>query len=589
MKRRTIIGGGLAAPVVLFLILAMFACKQETVKNDADVVIADDDTPHMESDIVPESDEVPDLDIGGPDPQCEGWRRRGNLLWWEEPFCCSTYEEAIYFCPKESRLPFMRELRTLVKEGCDATVLGGSCGIGGSATSTPESWRERWNESCRGCEKKEDGSYSIFGDRTWFWTRTNTSEESLTYWGIDFGYASIGRYFATAPTGSVRCVTEVAGAQSWQASCPEDTRDDVVELAEYPDYDYVPCAEREEEVLHNKAQLGEPWDYDLLTGITYLKGMLDVQSDSIGDKDFTKLTGLRCIDGDMRIWYTDELESLYGLESLIRIGGNLEFRENSSLVDITALSNLTEIPGDLIVYSDIPSLEGLQNVKTISGIHIWLNSSLKSLEGLRGLESAKYLAIDTSGSLGPLEDLSGLENLKMLPCGIGIIANKKIKTLYGLSGLIAVGEGCSETAVFNITGNSQLLSLEGASKLETITGTLKVISNPLLTDMRGLEKITEINGDVIVDDNDSLETLSGIENLSAIRGNLRITGNLNLADITALYNLESFGSDLGKDLVIMYSPKLPTCQCEHLRSLLMAKGWNGFYDFTGTDGAASCE
>ncbi len=125
--------------------------------------------------------------------------------------------------------------------------------------------------------------------------------------------------------------------------------------------------------------------------------------------------------------------------------------------------------------------------------------------------------------------------------------------------------------------------------LETITGTFQLISNSILADTRGLEKITGINGDIIIDNNDSLKALTGLENLKTITESIRITGNLNLMDITALYNLESFGSDLGRDLVIINNPKLPTCQCEHLRSLLMAKGWNGFYDFTGTDGTASCE
>jgi len=359
-----------------------------------------------------------------------------------------------------------------------------------------------------------------------------------------------------------------------------------VELAEYPDYDYVPCAEREEEVRHNKAQLGDPWNYDLLSGITYLTGTLDVQSDSTGDKDFTKLTGLRCIDGDMRIWYTDELESLHGLESLIRIGGNLDIEANKALSDISALSGITGTKGKVDLYGCplMESLEGLHNIEKAQTISIETMNALKDLNGIRGLQSVGTLVIYTATQLNTL---AGLENVNKIGCVLQIV-NTNISSLQGLSGLESMGTDC-EDAVIILGNNHNLSSLEGMDNLETITGTFQLISNSILADTRGLEKITGINGDIIIDNNDSLKALTGLENLKTITESIRITGNLNLMDITALYNLESFGSDLGRDLVIINNPKLPTCQCEHLRSLLMAKGWNGFYDFTGTDGTASCE
>ena len=56
MKRIFAIGGGLAAPLFLSLMLSMVACKQETPKNDADTVTADDDMSHMEGDTLTSDD-----------------------------------------------------------------------------------------------------------------------------------------------------------------------------------------------------------------------------------------------------------------------------------------------------------------------------------------------------------------------------------------------------------------------------------------------------------------------------------------------------------------------------------------------------
>jgi len=56
MRKIFATGGGLAAPLFLSLMLSMVACKQETPKNDADTVTADDDMSHMEGDTLTSDD-----------------------------------------------------------------------------------------------------------------------------------------------------------------------------------------------------------------------------------------------------------------------------------------------------------------------------------------------------------------------------------------------------------------------------------------------------------------------------------------------------------------------------------------------------
>ncbi len=579
------------AIATLFLLLA---CNGSSSQTDDENI--DHDYPKVEWDIHVDNDT---FDPDKPDPRCEGWRRWGDLLWWEQPFCCYTHDEAEDVCSKEKiggRLPFIYELRMLIKD-CNITAPGGDCVIGDSLLST-ESWRGRWDISCKGCDGKTEGGYSRFGDTTWYWSDTVTMEHSGAYWGIDFGYASIGRYQEVTPTGSVRCVhsfnlKDINGDPTWESTCPYDTRDDVISPDEMPDYDYLPCAKREEEVWHANANGGEPLNYDLYSGYTYITANLDIIADSpnvqeqIWFKDLSAFSGLKCIGMDMRITFTDELESLHGLESLLRIGGNLEFRENSSLVDITALSNLTEIPGDILIYSDIPSLEGLHNITKTKNIHFLL-SDVESLAGLSGLEEIKGLGLDTVRYLNSLE---GLENVKKIRCMVSIL-DAGITSLKGLSGLDSLAQECEDydlkaenLPALSIRTCPSLISLEGMTSLTQIPADLEITNNESLETLVGLGKISFLDGDLIIDQNKSLNSLAGIENLKTVTESIKVIANLNLADITALYNLDTVTGDL----IFSNNPKLPTCQCEHLRSLLEAKGWVGTYDFSGTDTTGTCE
>ncbi len=586
------------AIVALTTLFLLFACNGHSSPVDEENIDID-----YVADTQVDNDS---FDPDKPDPRCEGWRRRGNFLWWEQPFCCYTYEEALSVCSQNglegARLPFIDELHSLLKD-CENTVDEKKCAIGfpqgeeGNHDTQVTVWRE-WTPQCKGCEKREDGGYSVFGDRTWFWTLTTDNDwGDDSPWGIDFTYASIGRFYHTASTGSVRCVREIISAieidpdPNWETTCPEDDRDDVVSMNEYPDYDYMPCAEREEEIWRAHATVGASMPFDLYLGFTYITGGLELVADSPGDKDFSKLAGLKCVDYDMRISYTDELESLHGLESLIRVGSNLEFQGNSALTDIKALSKLTEVSGDLLIYSDITSLEGLQNITKVN----WLNFELadvESVRGLRGLKEANAIGFHTTRYLTSFE---GLENVKKVRCNIDIV-DTGITSLIGLSGLESLAQECNDynlkeenLPALRILTCPNLISLEGMESLTQIPADFEMGNNENLETLAGLEKITFLDGDLIIDQNKTLKALTGLENLKMISESIRITSNANLTDITALYNLESLGSDLGKDLVIIYNPKLPTCQCEHLRSLLMEKGWNGFYDFTGTDETATCD
>lgn len=498
------------AIVALTILFLLFACNGSSSQTDDENVDND-----YASDAQVDNDT---FDPDKPDPQCEGWRRHGNLLWWEQPFCCYTYEEALSVCAQNglegARPPFINELRTLVKN-CDNTVDQGKCVAGASIEGKEDigiqqvTWWREWTPECKGCEKREDGGYSVFGDRTWFWTLTEDNDwAENAIWGIDFAYASIGRFYHTAPTGSVRCVREINDYDpdpNWEITCPEDDRDDVVSMNEYPDYDYLPCAEREEEIWRAHATVGGSMLFDLYEGFTYITGGLEVVSDSTGDKDFSKLVGLKCVDYDMRISYTDELESLHGLEGLIRVGSNLEFQGNSALTDITALSKLTEVPGDLLIYSDITSLEGLQNITRVN----WLNFELadvESVQGLRGLKEANAIGFHTTRYLTNFE---GLENVKRVRCSIDIV-DASITSLIGLSGLESLAQECTDynlkeenLPALRILTCPNLISLEGMESLTQIPADFEIGNNENLETLAGLEKITFLDGDLIIDQNNS--------------------------------------------------------------------------------------
>lgn len=105
------------------------------------------------------------------------------------------------------------------------------------------------------------------------------------------------------------------------------------------------------------------------------------------------------------------LENLDGLQSLIKISGDLYIGENNNLLNFNGLNNLAEITGNLW-FEQNDSLEHIGDLENLISIHrdlrIYFNSSITNLDGLSKLERLADVQIVHNTSLG---SVCGLQNV----------------------------------------------------------------------------------------------------------------------------------------------------------------------------------
>ena len=86
--------------------------------------------------------------------------------------------------------------------------------------------------------------------------------------------------------------------------------------------------------------------------------------------DLTPLSALSYVNGDLIVYDTDELKNLEGLEGILRVGGNLQVRYNDELGDCSALYELLDAPvttrtgvvGDVYINSNAAGCNSLTEV-----------------------------------------------------------------------------------------------------------------------------------------------------------------------------------------------------------------------------------
>jgi hypothetical protein len=177
------------------------------------------------------------------------------------------------------------------------------------------------------------------------------------------------------------------------------------------------------------------------------------------------------------------LENLMGFEGLnSSLAGALVIQANDNLCDISQLGSISSV-GSLSVGSNpsLPNLEGLSNVKAITGTNIHgnaleviLNARLTSLDALMGLNGhlKGALVVQQNPSL---HNLSGLENVRAID-GANL----------DLNGLV-------------VTANTNLTNLEALTELTSIYGGIFIGENSDLDNILPLELgLTQVDGSVTV-------------------------------------------------------------------------------------------
>ena len=288
-------------------------------------------------------------------------------------------------------------------------------------------------------------------------------------------------------------------------------------------------------------------------GYTKVMGNIIVQGDNI--RTLQKLNNLlQEIDGNLTI-NCHSLTSLDGLYNLKKITGDF-ITERAGITSYEGINNLTEIGGNFKVIAESSSSYDSYSLASLS--------SFKGLSGLKSIggdfEVNVKSSSSSSSSLKSLASFEGLESLETIGGNFRVIAGsyslESLSSFKGLSGLKSIGGDFEVNVKSSSSSSSSLKSLasfEGLESLETIGGNFRVIAGSYslesLSSFKGLSGLKSIGGDFEVNvkssssSSSSLKSLASFEGLESLTniggGRLTINKCRSLNNIDALKNIES--------------------------------------------------
>mgnify|MGYP002465201188 CR=1 FL=1 len=316
--------------------------------------------------------------------------------------------------------------------------------------------------------------------------------------------------------------------------------------------------------------------YDVRSAQVFIKDKNSTLSDTVQVTQAAKGT----YTGDI-IFETEQDLIDFQTAGYTKVIGNIIVQGNK-IRTLQKLDNLlTEIDGNLTIEcSNLTSLDGLYNLKKITGNFITMHAWITSYEGIGKLTEiggdfqVNAKSFYYSSSLNSLASFEGLESLEEIGGSFKVIAESSgsyssslnsLSSFKGLSGLKSIGGDFEVNAEFSSSLNS-LASFEGLENLQTIGGSfscnrrisIKALSQlnsigknleiNLLFD-EGLENLVRIGGDFKPSSSSSFKTLN---KLSSIGGNFYVY----TFSGTSFEGLESLTNIGGGKLTINYCSSL---------------------------------
>ena len=278
----------------------------------------------------------------------------------------------------------------------------------------------------------------------------------------------------------------------------------------------------------------QPYNIQSLYGLQQIEqidGNLTIINNS-GIPDLTGFNNLDNVGGAVTIENNGTLNSLNGFNSLTEVNGSFYIKNNAALQSLTGVNNLTNIGGNAKINSNtsLTNMTGLNSLESVGGdFQIASSYALVDFTGLNNLTSiGGFFAVGYNTSL---ISFTGLNNLESIGDFFSVVNNDKITNFYGLGNLMEI------SGAFEVKYNDQLKSFEGLNNLNTIQGDLNVLSNLSIQSLNGLEGVSSIGGYVSIQNNPALIRLKGLDNITSIGGSLNIYNSTLLTDISALNNL----------------------------------------------------
>ncbi len=236
-------------------------------------------------------------------------------------------------------------------------------------------------------------------------------------------------------------------------------------------------------------------------GYEEITGSLEVTENNPGD--VTSLAPLKDLKkvSTLKIYSVSQLENLAGLEQM-ESSGSIVIMDNSSLIQVEALSNITSDLMFLYFHDNttLSSLKGLEGISFAQQVEFKNNPALKNFEGLNNLTEVHDLIVENNG----LQSFDGLGLQKAEE--IQITTNNFLSSLTGLEDLKVV-------SMLNIDNNKLLANLSGLENLEQLSG-LIIYHNVVLQNLDGLSNIKPESFEAgMISNNSKLADFCGISNL----------------------------------------------------------------------------
>ncbi|WP_171032392.1 T9SS type B sorting domain-containing protein [Polaribacter aestuariivivens] len=200
------------------------------------------------------------------------------------------------------------------------------------------------------------------------------------------------------------------------------------------------------------------------------------------------------------------------------------------ITDISGLSFIEKVRGDLIISIDVPILEDFENLNEVSG-NLEITSSVNLLEisdfNKLGLVGGIVIALNTN-----LEKINAFNGLKRVTNDVEIGYSDSLKEINGFGDLENI------QGQLNISLNSELTYIPPFSSLTSIGNDLNFTSIPKMTSFNGLEQLRFIGNDLNIED---INKISGFLSLERINRFFEIKGS-SIEEIPAFDNLETIGA-----------------------------------------------
>ena len=226
---------------------------------------------------------------------------------------------------------------------------------------------------------------------------------------------------------------------------------------------------------------------------TIYRGDITVTTQAAVDSLRTTLAGKTRIDGNLTIGYTDFGSS------------------RTHITDLTLLSNMTHITGNLIIQQNgqLANLNALTHLQTIGGsFYVGNNNELTDLGNFPVLQTiGKIFLVDNNGKLTDLGDFPALQTIGR---NFRVYNNAELTDLGDFPILQTIG------GYLNVNTNAELTDLGDFPILQTIGGYFRVLSNGELTDLGDFPVLQSIGGYFYVYDNDTLTSLGNFPALTSI-------------------------------------------------------------------------